>query len=196
MPRTSEQYHQIREGRRKLIMDTALELFANHGYHSTSISHIAENAGISKGLIYNYFSGKEELVIDIMKKGFIDLMQVFDPDHDGVLTREEMRYLIEELFEVLEKDLHFWRLYFAVISQPTVNKMAFASIMEIVAPIFEILADYFSRHGYEKPEVEARMFAACLDGITLNYVYEPEHFPLDEIKERILSMYQLNEKSK
>lgn len=175
-------------------METALELFANHGYHSTSISHIAENAGISKGLIYNYFSGKEELVIEIMKKGFFDLMQVFDPNHDGILTHEEMKFLINEIFEILKKDLHFWRLYFAVISQPTVNKMAFDSIMEIVAPIFEILTDYFTRHGYEKPEVEARMFAALLDGITLNYVYEPEHFPLDEIKERILSMYQLNEK--
>jgi len=39
-------------------MNTVLQLFANNGYESTSISKIALTAGISKGLMYNYFRAK------------------------------------------------------------------------------------------------------------------------------------------
>ena len=43
-------------------MDVALQHFANKGFHATTIYHIAEHAGISKGLMYNYFNSKEELL--------------------------------------------------------------------------------------------------------------------------------------
>jgi len=52
-PRTEQQYEEIRKSKKKLILDTALELFATEGYYPTSISKIAERARISKGLIYN-----------------------------------------------------------------------------------------------------------------------------------------------
>ncbi len=173
-------------------MDTALELFANHGYYDTSISRIAEEAGISKGLLYNYFSGKEELVIEIVKKGFYDVVKVFDPNRDGVLTHDEMRYMINGLFDILKRDLHFWRLYFALASQPIVNRMAYERIMEIALPVFITLTEYFRTNGYKNPEVEARMFTAFLDGVSMNYVYEPDTFPLEQVKARILEMYNLN----
>jgi len=42
-------------------MNTALQLFENNGYESISISKIALTAGISKGLMYNYFPSKVAL---------------------------------------------------------------------------------------------------------------------------------------
>ena len=68
MPRTEEQLNQIRKDRKQAIMDTALEVFASHGYESTSISMIAKKAGVSKGLMYNYFESKEDLLAHIMWK--------------------------------------------------------------------------------------------------------------------------------
>ena len=61
-PRTEEQFEEIRESKKNLIQEVALELFATRGYHSTSISMIAKEADISKGLLYNYFESKEELL--------------------------------------------------------------------------------------------------------------------------------------
>ena len=58
-PRTPQQFEEIREEKMTLIMDIALEHFANEGYHTTTINHIARHAGISKGLMYNYFESKE-----------------------------------------------------------------------------------------------------------------------------------------
>jgi TetR/AcrR family transcriptional regulator, cholesterol catabolism regulator len=49
------------------IIETAMKLFSQKGYHSTSIQEIAENSGIAKGSIYNYFSSKEDLFMSIFK---------------------------------------------------------------------------------------------------------------------------------
>ncbi len=62
-PRTQEQFEEMRESRRQQIMDAALELFAQEGYSHCSISQLAGHAGISKGLMYNYFESKEALLV-------------------------------------------------------------------------------------------------------------------------------------
>ena len=110
-PRTEQQYVEIRESKKKLIMDTALELFASEGFHTTPISKIAAAAGISKGLLYNYFDSKEDLIKTIIFNGLDNLSQYIDPNHDGVLTRDELRYFLEEFSNVMKKDPHFWTLY-------------------------------------------------------------------------------------
>lgn len=194
MPRTPKQYEEIREERSKLIMDTALDLFATKGYHGTSINDIAIKAGISKGLLYNYFSGKEQLVIEIMKNGFLEFLELFDPNHDGVITKAEMRNVLSAIFKTAKEKAHFWRLYFAVITQPIVNQVAFAEIMEIAMPVLDMLSRYFESEGYKNPLAEARIFAAMMDGLTLSYVYDTENFPVDDVINRVKDMYNLNEK--
>lgn len=72
MPRTKKQFEKIRNEKIELIKNSALKLFAENGYHSTSISKIAKSAKISKGLIYNYFESKESLLHDIMFSGLKD----------------------------------------------------------------------------------------------------------------------------
>ena len=50
MPRSPEQFNDIRKQKKQLIMDTALELFAENGFHATSISQIAAKAKFRKAL--------------------------------------------------------------------------------------------------------------------------------------------------
>ncbi|MEA3445052.1 MAG: TetR/AcrR family transcriptional regulator, partial [Bacteroidota bacterium] len=92
-PRTKEQFETIREERREQILQVALELFANEGLN-TPISKIAKEAGISKGLVYNYFESKEELLREVALSGMKEIFGLFDPNHDGVLTDEEFVFFI------------------------------------------------------------------------------------------------------
>ena len=69
----------MRETRREQIMKAALELFAQEGYTNCSISRLASHAGISKGLMYNYFESKEALLIAIIEEGMSDFINYFDP---------------------------------------------------------------------------------------------------------------------
>ena len=48
--------------RREAILDAALELFSDRGFHGTAVPQVAERAGVGAGTIYRYFESKEALV--------------------------------------------------------------------------------------------------------------------------------------
>src|SRR5690554_3101974 len=120
MPRSQEQYDEIRKQKKQLIMDTALELFAENGFHATSMSQVAKKAGISKGLAYNYFESKKEILDEIIKAGFDSIFSNFDLNKDGVLTEEEFNFFIQKSFQVLRENLRYWRLYYSITLQSKV----------------------------------------------------------------------------
>ena len=188
-PRTKKQFKEIREAKRKLILDKALFLFATDGYYPTSISKIAKEAGISKGLIYNYFSSKEELIVEIVLDGFDQIMEYFDPNRDGILTKDELRYFIDGIFTAVQEKHHFWKLYFSILSQPPVLKLVEKKLLEFIGPSIKMLEDYFRRSGVKNPVAESRLFTAILDGVCFNYIVDFENFPLEKIKDRIIELY-------
>jgi AcrR family transcriptional regulator len=188
-PRTEEQFENIRETRKQQILDAALKLFANNGYHSTSIAMIAKEAEISKGLAYNYFESKEELLKKIVFDGIDSLLEIFDPDKDGILTKEELKYFIDKTFEYISKNIEYWRLYFSILIQPEVFKLFENKLWEILEPLMTIMVNYFKKLGIKDPGVEARFFGALMDGLTLNYIMDPHGFPVEAIKKRIVDMY-------
>lgn len=189
MPRTEEQFKELRENKKREIMDAALNLFAEKGFTATSINMIAKKAGISKGLIYNYFESKEELITIILNSGFDEFLSVFDKNNDGVLTDEEFIFFIEQTFEILKNNLHFWQLYFHILVQPDVLKLVESKLMEVVMPLITTMTDYFQTKGHEHPMAYARFFGAMLDGVSMNYIVDPENFPLEEVKKIIIDKF-------
>lgn len=63
MPRTPMQ-SRSKEKKRKLIV-AGMKLFSDNGFHKTSVSEIAENAGVSVGSFYGYFKDKKDLLIEV-----------------------------------------------------------------------------------------------------------------------------------
>ncbi len=63
------------EKKEKAILDSAREFFFRYGYKKTSMDEIAEDAGIGKGTIYNYFKNKEDLFI---RNGELKRLEVLD----------------------------------------------------------------------------------------------------------------------
>ncbi len=188
-PRTEQQFGEIRESRKKEIMDTALELFSTEGFYSTSISKIAERAGISKGLLYNYFDSKEDLIKTIIYNGIDSLTKFIDPNRDGVLTKEEMRFFLEGMFRALKTESQYWRLYFNLFFQPRVLKLVEKRLLVMVNTYLKMLSAYFASTGSEDPNTDAIFFGALLDGIGFQFMVNPENFPLEKVKNKLLKMY-------
>jgi len=188
-PRTPDLFHEIRETTKQKIVDAALELFAEAGFHTTSISQIARKAGISKGLMYNYFESKEELLKEIVFEGIEYITQSFDPNHDGILTKEELLLFIDESFEQIKIHRNYWKLYFSIMMQAPIMTLFGEELMSKLGSYFLMISAYFQEQKYEDPVAEMRFFSAMLDGIAMNYVMDPEEFPLDAIKQRIIKMY-------
>lgn len=189
MPKTEEQFEKIRQEKKRIIKETALELFATHGYHSTSIAQIAEKAAISKGLMYNYFKTKDELLDEIMIDGIQDFVNLFDRDRNGILTDEEAIYFLNEMFNILEKNRKHYRLYFSLASQPEIFPSLMKQMDEMIPLYIKIMTHYFKKKKVEDPETEAFVFGALMDGITFNYVMNPDMFPVEAVKRKIIKDY-------
>lgn len=54
--------------RREHLIDTAMTLFAEHGFHATGIDTILEKAGVSKKTLYHHFRSKDELILAALRK--------------------------------------------------------------------------------------------------------------------------------
>lgn len=73
MPRKSYTDEEI-AARRKQILDVSLALFEKKGYDGTSMRQIAQDAGMSLGMLYYYFENKSEIYLALYEKA-LDLME-------------------------------------------------------------------------------------------------------------------------
>ncbi len=55
------------DDKRRLILDAALRVFADRGFHGTSVPEVAEAAGVGTGTLYRYFEHKEALVNEVYR---------------------------------------------------------------------------------------------------------------------------------
>ncbi|MFO7934860.1 MAG: TetR/AcrR family transcriptional regulator [Bacteroidales bacterium] len=186
-PRSKEQVEEIRESRRQQIMDAALHLFANEGYAHCTISNLAEHAGISKGLMYNYFSSKQELLESIIQQGLNELLNLFDPNRDGILTSGEFVEFIRKLFSIMRGNKEFWVLYVSILMQPGVKEHLNERSIPGYREFIRILMDYLTRKGFEDPELEALTLSAMIEGLGVLMVYA---HPVMDIPDELLHKYE------
>jgi TetR/AcrR family transcriptional regulator, fatty acid metabolism regulator protein len=65
------------EEKRKQILDAAVRVFARSGYHGSRVGDIAEEAGVAHGLLYHYFSSKEQVLQTIFRENWGELLERF-----------------------------------------------------------------------------------------------------------------------
>ncbi len=63
--------------KRKLILDAAIRVFAEHGYHGARVGDIAEDAGVAHGLLYHYFASKDDVLRTIFTENWGELIVRF-----------------------------------------------------------------------------------------------------------------------
>lgn len=211
-PRTASQYKEIREEKRSLIMETALEHFAGEGYHATTINHIAKHAGISKGLMYNYFESKEALLKAIIQKSLTDVFNYFDIERDGYLTENEFEFFIRKIETILREKRSFWRLLFQLLMQNDVRDHLLRSFMEedslirsgilpgenlSTSQIMKMITDYFLRKkektgGNSDTDTEINMFLITLTGFAIKNIYSasPEDENNEKVIDRIIELFK------
>src|SRR6478736_6442098 len=78
------------------IIEAALQLFAEEGYHSMSVEAVAAKAEVSKATIYRRWAGKRELVIDALATLNDDFPRETDPLPPGS-TRDRLLMCLQHM---------------------------------------------------------------------------------------------------
>jgi AcrR family transcriptional regulator len=163
MPRTKEQNEAIRAKKRQLIMDAALQLFAEEGYAHTSIDKIASHAGIAKGLIYSYFENKEHLLQQIFLEGIQTVSE--SGLLQGELTDESFIDCIDRMFDIVTTHSHFFKLFTALSTQP--------GVMQQMGPLrdsfsgIEFLHAFFQKRFGERAAHELLLLSTLSKGYSI-----------------------------
>ena len=190
MPDVDERFHsatfaKTSEQRRQAVLSTAIAQFATKGYSAASINDVAREAHISIGAMYSYFSSKEDLFLAVV-------------DHAYTLMDEILRSVAEastDLYDYVERMLAACRrfaaenerlneLYLMITSQASSElSPRLSDTIEGVTPgILTDLIDQGRRDGIVAEDVDARMWAFCIDNLFMMYQFS---FASDYYRERL-----------
>jgi len=143
------------------ILKSALQLFAQEGYHATSTSKVAKHAGVSEGLIFRHFENKEGLLDAIIIEGEERSQALFS---DIIFTSDAEELIQKTLDMMLSVSLNpdefeFWKLQYKIkweTERYGEHKME---------PLLLALTNAFSKLSYESPEMEAMNLLIIIDGL-------------------------------
>jgi len=138
-PRSAESRFRVRSFRKvkamkqkeKVIIETAIKLFAKKGYSSTSVQEIAKECQMSKGAFYIYFKSKEALLLSVLHyyyERIFTRIQKIKTEHDH--PRDVYRMQLVVFFENILEHKEFITMQFNERSMPINDEIeAFAKKM-------------------------------------------------------------------
>lgn len=105
MKRNKPKYNQI--------IEAAVDVIAENGYHASQVSKIAKRAGVADGTIYLYFKNKEDILVSVFKEKMGEFIERITSEIAKKANAEEKLYtLIKMHFQQLENNHHL-----AVVTQ-------------------------------------------------------------------------------
>jgi AcrR family transcriptional regulator len=192
MPRTPEENDRIRRATQAQILKAAMDLFLSKGYYSTSIEDVAKQAQISKGLLYHYFKGKEDLLAAMVEVRLNDLLTVMNAAAAKETPVEQIRHIVEGALNDVRRQPEVFRFYLNLFTQPRLDPVVAKytqRLMDEQAKQFEVQTEMFAKLGVADPRQRSLYFSSALQGIMLMFSTYPQSFPLHAVKAQIIAEF-------
>ncbi len=128
-----------REARRAAILDASAAVFAEHGYHKTSITELVSAAGVARGTFYLYFESKEEIFLAILD----DLLRDLRGNVVGVDLRPGAAPMVAQLGDIVVRILR------ALVENRPLTRIIFREAVALDAAVDARLASFYAElHGW------------------------------------------------
>jgi AcrR family transcriptional regulator len=164
--------------KRRAILDAAIRVFARSGYHGTRVSDIADEAGVAYGLVYHYFSSKDEVLNELFTERWSLLLKATEEADSAAATpREKLEavagFIIEsyrhdpELMKVIVMEVTRAANSFGRTHLPEIRR-AYEGIAKIVS---DAQADGAFRADVD-PEFAAMWFYGAIEQLLSGWIFE------------------------
>ena len=152
-----------RRDRREDILEASLHLFAERGFHGTSMRDIAREADITEGLIYHYFESKRDLFSAIIEEhSFLPLLRTLPDLASQLDLRGLLIVLARGFFDVLRNNTELTRLLLQEVQVFPEEKEAFFvdAVGQSVRELGSILEERMNERARSQvdPQIAARLF--------------------------------------
>ncbi|MEK9602988.1 MAG: helix-turn-helix domain-containing protein [Flavobacteriaceae bacterium] len=170
--------------KQKEILKSALKLIAKQGYEATSTRSIAQEAGVSEGLIFRHFQNKEGLLTSILKDGQQKLEKMIQPIESLTHPKVILKHIISLPFNLAKDQMDFWKVFYSLRWQMKLDQNDFADkLNHKVKSAFEAL-------DFNDSQSESETFMMIWDG-AMEYVLLNDPKNSFVIFETLLSKYDL-----
>jgi AcrR family transcriptional regulator len=152
--------------KRRLILDSAIHVFADQGFHHCRVSDVADAAGVAYGLVYHYFDSKEEILDTLFTERWqLMLDAITEIDSQKVPARDKL-YMVASF--IIDSYRHEPQLMKVIIVEVTRAANSFGAthldkIREAYSMIAEIV-DSARRDGSFKADISGEFASMCFYG--------------------------------
>jgi TetR/AcrR family transcriptional regulator, fatty acid metabolism regulator protein len=148
------------EEKRRLILDAAVRVFAHKGFHTSRVGDIAEEAGVAHGLLYHYFSSKDEVLDTIFRETWSQLLvEIGEIESSDEPAREQLQRVAALLLGSWQRHPDVIRVLVREIARSPEVQQRIGDLVKPIEAIQRIIA-----RGQETGEFRAD-FDARLAGI-------------------------------
>ncbi|MFQ6677513.1 MAG: TetR/AcrR family transcriptional regulator [Fidelibacterota bacterium] len=188
-PRSKEQFKKMRNQSRTQIIRAALDQFIQNGYRDTSIQMIAVSAGISKGLVYNYFDSKEAILKAVLENSFSDIeskLKILNSIGD---PRKRLAHHIEKAVESIKNNPGFWKMHHQLLSNPSTNPIIKTELIKFLSLVRKFVEKILNEISCSNPHEKILIFEATFDGMINRYILSDGTYPIDIVKNHLINTY-------
>jgi len=164
--------------KRRQILDAAVRVFARQGFHTCRVSDIADEAGVAYGLVYHYFSSKEE-ILDTL---FLDRWQVMldaiaAADRSDRTPRDKLGAIAAFIIDSYRHDPDVMKVIIVEVTRAanTFGRTHLAKIREAYAGIAAIVAAAQADGRFRSeitPEFAAQTFYGAMEQLLTGWIFD------------------------
>ena len=175
----------------KQIIDAAVIVIAEYGYHQAQVTKIAKQAGVADGTIYLYFKNKEDILISLFEEKMGEFVEKIEEEIAGVQSAsEKLSLLINKHFEILSSDPHL-----AIVTQLELRQSNKELRLKINAVLkgYLALVDGVLKEGMDNGEFKSdlnyklarQMIFGTLDEIVTTWVMNEQKYQLQSLSKEV-----------
>jgi TetR/AcrR family fatty acid metabolism transcriptional regulator len=161
--------------KRRLILDAAVRVFARRGFHHCRVSDVADEAGVAYGLVYHYFSSKEEILNTLfLERWQIMLDAIGEIDaRQGVSTREKLYEVASFIVDSYRHDPDLMKVIIVEVTRAanSFGAVHLEKIREAYEGIAHILEDG-SLKTQVPPQFAAMFFYGAIEQLLTAWIFE------------------------
>ena len=152
--------------KRRMILDAAVRVFANQGFHACRVSDIADEAGVAYGLVYHYFASKDE-VLDTMflERWNVMLQMIRQVDTEELPARSKLQEIASFIVDSYRHDPDLMKVIIVEVTRAanSFGQTHLAHIREAYQLIAAIVTAA-QADGTFKPDIDAEFAAMAFYG--------------------------------
>ncbi len=148
------------------IIDAAVIVIAENGYHQAQVSKIAKQAGVADGTIYLYFKNKEDILISLFQEKMGNFVENLQTKIAGLSTAaEKLLVLVESHFEMLSNDHHLARVIQLELRQANIElRLELSDVLKGYLKVVDQILQEGIENGEFSPSLDIRLARQMIFG--------------------------------